>query len=304
MSGILWKRIISLMISFAIISNSSCSHDHGILVIASTDQKGYLRNCGCGNLQLGGLARRASIVKKLKADFSSERILQVDAGGFSEVFTSEGIIKTEMVLQIYRDLGLSAINISVSELGRDANVILEILEETKIPYISANIVSEGSQQPYFPAFVIVEKLNKKIGIIGITEHVRRRWKLKSGEKLKTCDPEIALSKLLPALRDKVDTIVLLAHLPKRKLKDLAKDLVSVDLIVAGDGYSGFEKGNLRGDLKFFFPGVKGQYLGKMSLLFRENGVELLLQEPVPVKKETIPDGAIDSLISQYESSIQ
>ena len=73
-----------------------------LALMISGEQHGYFEPCGCTSNQMGGMARRADLVKKLME--AGWEVRGVDLGGLSRRTIRQAQIKFESSLQALRDL--------------------------------------------------------------------------------------------------------------------------------------------------------------------------------------------------------
>ena len=112
---------------------------------------------------LGGLARRATFLKDLRAAGTNPILL--DAGNlFSTQDNSLSLIKC------YNEIGYDALNIGAQDL---ANVIyISTLENSaEFPFISGNIIHKRSGKPVFKPFTTIERNGFIIAVIGLTNNL-------------------------------------------------------------------------------------------------------------------------------------
>lgn len=195
-------------------------------------------------------------------------MLQLDAGGFADFYGDGGRTKTGALFQIYRRLGVAAVNVTPRELGGNAGDFLAMTRDAPIPLLSANIVDEATGEALFLERLVLEAGGKRVGLIGVTERVLRRWMLADGSALVTADPVERARPLVEALRGECDLLVLLAYIPRWRVRELAEALPGVDVILGSDGVSVSPEPLTVGGAVISYSGRQGEYVGQLGLTGR------------------------------------
>jgi hypothetical protein len=167
------------------------------IVVITGNVQGSLQPHKARLNSLGGLARRATFLKDLRAA-GNEPIL-LDAGNlFNAKDNSIGLIKC------YNEIGYDALNIGAQDLANAINI--SNLEKTaEFPFISANIIHSRSGKPVFKLFTILERNGFIIAVIGLTNNLLENSSGKYGIK----DPIQTGKDLLGKLANRSDYQVVL-----------------------------------------------------------------------------------------------
>ena len=109
---------------------------------------------------------------------------------------------------------------------------LEGLKETKgIPIINATWRDENDQH-HFPASVVIEKANVRIGVIGIAAApTDKRWR----ERIKTISAEQAIVESIQTLPNDLDAVVALGSINDDMALQLAEKKLGIDLLLTTRG---------------------------------------------------------------------
>ncbi|HSZ82014.1 MAG TPA: multiheme c-type cytochrome [Polyangia bacterium] len=145
------------------------------LVYSSNDGAEYER-CGCPVHPLGGLARRAAEVDKIRAE--SDGVVSVDAGdlflpveepraGARPPTASEVERRARLLAAAYARLGVTAFSPGERDLALGAPLLARVLADAKVPVVSANLVDLRGR-PLFAADRLVDVAGVKFGIFGVT----------------------------------------------------------------------------------------------------------------------------------------
>lgn len=209
----------------ALVVESGCSPAAvaPLVILISGDTAGWIVPCGCTSNQSGGLLRRGSYV----ADQAVENdVILADSGGAAGGTSEYQRWKFQAILSGEMAMGLDAHNIGAAEAALGAEYLKEVGDDTKVPFISAN-VRDGESKLLAPAYKIAARGGRRVMLIGVLDP-----KFASGE-LQVSDPQEAILATLSESEEEVDTVVVLAYLPEDALRTLAEALPEVDAVVGG-----------------------------------------------------------------------
>ena len=226
------------------------------------------------------------MIKKIRGENPEEHVLHFDAGAFADFYEDGGEIRTKAIIDAYQHIGIDAVNVTPRELGITFTQFEQIQRSSEVPFISANILVKDTGEPLFEPFVTLKSGEKRIGVVGITDEVPRTWATSDGRALVVADPVSLARPVIEGLAGETDLIILLAYIPKWKIKEVAAALTGIDLILASDGVSATRDFVEIGGSVAGYAGRRGQYLGLVSIVMGES------EEPVEMEyelREITPD---------------
>lgn len=196
--------------------------------------RGEIEPCGCPTLPYGGFERRANALEELRASPLHQPLFQFDAGemllkGF---FSNKGEQKddrAELIAGLAKDLGIDVWAVGPSDLSA---VGLEKLQSLNSPpKISATWTNEQGEW-LFPPFVILEKENIKLGVIGLSEEPTdpEIKKLISFQK-----PQDIIPKILPQLPEDLDLLIGLGSIDDLQAEEIARTAPELALLLTTEG---------------------------------------------------------------------
>ena len=157
----LYFTILFLVLIFSCTKQPTTTGE--FILMATGNVQGSLKPYKIRLDSLGGLARRATFLKDLRATGTDPILL--DAGNlFNEQNNSIGLIKC------YNEIGYDALNIGAQDLANAIN-ISNLEKAAEFPFISANIIHRQSGEPVFKPFTIVERNGIILAIIGLTNNL-------------------------------------------------------------------------------------------------------------------------------------
>jgi 5'-nucleotidase / UDP-sugar diphosphatase len=242
-------------------------------LLATGDVIGYIQTCGCKLTPAGGLSRRSWLVSQIRTDFPGVPIVLLDTGNFSDNPTPGGELRTRMLLETMAKLGTKVAGIGDRELVLGYDELMKHLAGIDIKFISTNIVKDGTTEPVFAPYAVVEAPGRdgkpiRIGVLDVVRY-NPSWQKAGpdGSNLVVAMPGTMLAKYLPEVRAKSDVVVVMAALAKDDAAALASHLQGVDLMLVAYGgvYSTVEEKS---------GSVRMLYLGNQGKRVAENRVTL------------------------------
>lgn len=198
----------------------------------SANNHGEREDCGCKAKPLGGLDRRATLIKLAREGGAQEQqywhkigprtdsVFVVDGGEslFKDAYfdvAKQGVPKHMLELAQGVVEGMNVTPPDVLNIGERELVLgwgaLEVLRKTaKFPMISANLRDE-SGKPLLEPTLIVERGGRKVAFIGLMRSHSRVPDFLKVRKLSVEEPVSAYTKALERLPQDVDAVVLLSN---------------------------------------------------------------------------------------------
>lgn len=235
------------------------------------DVIGFIEDCGCKLNPAGGLSRRAWLFHQLKTNYPTTPLVILDGGNYTDNPTEQGEARTAVLLEQMAKLGTKVVNVGDRELGFGYDEYMKRIAGIPMDFISSNIVKQGTTDPIFKPYSIVEVKGTsgkpvRVGVLGVIRY-SPVW-LKSGpagESLVTAAPADALTRYLPEVRKQSDVVVLLASLSKEDARELAARFQDLDVIVGSYGgiYSAYEENE--GRVRMVYVGNQGKRVGESRI---------------------------------------
>ena len=239
-----------------------------VVLMLTGELHGYIEPCGCSVNQLGGLSRRADLLRQI--DERGWPVTALDAGGLvNSPNRRQGKFKFDMILKCLVDMRYAGIAMGVEELQLGFD-FLSFHKPEELPFLSANLVF--FEDPLFtgaplPGRVItVGKV--KIGVIAVfgpdlEETARPGGQAAGGFEFKVLPPVESIKRQLAAIdSQKPDLWVLLSHERYDETKKLAEFFPQFDIIVTAGGPEDPEpRPKLVGEKTLLVaPGQKGKHV--------------------------------------------
>jgi 5'-nucleotidase len=184
----------------------------------------------------GGPARVASLLQRLEAD--NPNTISVLAGDFlspsalgTAVVDGQRLDGRQMV-DVLNVMGLDYATIGNHEFDLREPAFLARIQESRFRWISSNVArTDGRALPGVASHVIIHVGSPagslRLGLIGLTmERDQPQW-------ARVADAAVAADEMAALLRDSVDALVAITHLPLARDVALAEAVAPIDLILGG-----------------------------------------------------------------------
>jgi cytochrome c554/c'-like protein len=252
------------------------------VLLLTGEQHGYLEPCGCSIHQLGGMARRADLVRIL----TEERkwpVAGLDVGGVPKRDRRQDQIKYLALFDAFKMLNYSAVAIGLEELKLGADFLLQQQvsdpEEMKkaVALMGANVALYDPPLEGWPiASRIVQVGTVKVGVSAIVGLSLRNEVAPVGamSNITIRDSAEVLPAVITALQaEKPDFLVLLSHGSVDEAKQLSEKFPAFRIILtAGGPEEPDKKPVVVGNTWIVQAGTKGKRVGVLGY-FPDNKTE-------------------------------
>jgi hypothetical protein len=204
------------------------------LVITGMED-GYLEPCGCSGYDRmkGGMARRASFFQKLRHDYGWP-VVGLDVGGLIHGFGGQASLKFQTLVESKRKMGYEAITFGADDLRLPAGELAAVAVNEPVIFVDANVGLLGKPGEIPPATRVIEAGGMKIGVTAILG--KSYLKELHNDEIQTVDPDAALAKVIPELKQKTDYVVLLAHATQKEAEALGQKFPDLNVVVSSEGW--------------------------------------------------------------------
>ena len=282
------------------------SSAHATSILYSNDVLGEVEPCGCRVDPMGGILRRAGLLKSLEAEKKGP-FLQVDAGNFlfeSKDFPESLIesrkIQARALVAAHEKMGLEVTVPGDKDFALGVDVYRQILSKSKIKILAANLLSDG--KPLFPGSAIFQKKGGdgkvvRIGVVGLV-----------GETIPypaplTVEPRLAaFERERAALEGKIDLLVVLSHSGMEPDLELAKKLKGVALIVGAHSQSFTQDPVVENGITLVQSSYRNQYIGVVPVesIAKPDTYSLV---GLDISYEKKPDAAMKKILADMNKAL-
>ncbi len=142
--------------------------------------------------------------------------------------------KARLILESFNLMGYVALGIGDDDLTLGKDFLLEMSKKAQFPFLSSNIVDEGSGKLLFQPYLLKEMAGLRIGIFSLlSPDVFSSPSDPRRKGLAFRDPFETAQAMIKELQPKTNLIILLSHLSYPKDVELAQNTSSIQLIIGG-----------------------------------------------------------------------
>lgn len=223
---------------------------------------------------MAGLARRATLVKELREEYSN--LLLLDAGDFFQGTPYFNFFNGELEVRAMNLLGYDAVTLGNHEFDNGVEFLANALRDAKFDVVCSNYdFTNTPLQRIIKPYVIKEVAGQRVGIVAMSINPKGLIAPNNVNGITYNDPYESVIKLAKRLRDDqgCSMIICLSHIGHNyegspSDLDFAKLSSSIDLVVGGHSHTYLEKAleltNAEGEpIVVTQAGSKGQYVGKL-----------------------------------------
>ena len=210
-------------------------------------------------------------MSQLKTNYPGAPVLLLDTGNFSDNPTVEGERRTATLLKAMASLGYRAINVGERDLGLGYDDFKQRTKGIDVPFISSNIVKQGTKDPVFPPYVILDAKGSdgkpiRVGVLGVVRY-NPVWQKAGpdGSNLAVTRPADAIGTYLPELESKSDVVVLLASIAKDDAYEIARRFPRLNLILGAYGGIVSTVDENQGGVRIYYMGNQGKRIGESRI---------------------------------------
>ena len=326
MVGRNWAAHAASVAVLVMAGGDACAATQSLTILHDNDIHGHLRafcyvEVAKGpeeHCDVGGAARRATLVKRLRAEAKVPTLL-VDSGDT----TTRGPLATEYE-GVDEIAAMNAIGYDLAAIGNnefklkdaaDAHDfagaqadLARLVHDSHFPWICANATeADGSMLPGVKPYVVRRIGRLRVAFLGLTAPRSQSYPQTKG--LKFTDPVEAAKIWVPKARAEADVVIAVTHIGVIDDQRLARQSRGIDAIVGGDShtylYNLIEEKNLDGAVvPIVQDGEFGVRLGVFNLTFegdKAHGWRLAKYDDAlqAVDGPVMPDPALAALAERY-----
>lgn len=303
-----WESVLRTLFAAAFVAavpgTSGAQDTKKAVIVSSASVSGETVSCGCKKKDIGGIARKATVVAETRAQ--NESVLLVDAGDWGSVSEFKPWMRTEFVWETMRDLEYDVVTPGPNEMIRGKEALGDLLAAAPgIQVVSANVTDKEGNL-LWPEYTLVEKGGITYGVTGVTDKAYYSFNLSRGlvekDDFEFQDLTESLQRVLPRIRSEADVVVVLLHTGSGDADRVAKNIEGADVIVVGHapGYKFLPE--RMGETLLIKAGNRGQYVNVLELtLDPDKGVIDYNGESLPMGDAVVENPAYKDRVESFNA---
>jgi 2',3'-cyclic-nucleotide 2'-phosphodiesterase (5'-nucleotidase family) len=260
-------------------------------LVYESDTRAYYRPCGCNQNSAGGLSRRATLLKDLRAEPAP--VLVCTAGDFygtADVFNEA---KSRFVARMMELFEYDAIGVGEMDLNFGLATLVADARAFRLPVVCANLVSHvdslrvrtdgpagvaaDRSRLAFPPYRVVTRAGTRFGFVGLLSPATQMQPADKAHAPVAAvdyalgDPVEVAQAVVPELRAACDVLVVLAHMSDTEAAQLVERVPGIDLVVLGHDPQGHPIGvpQTAGGAYIVRATSQGQNIGELCIRLDE-----------------------------------
>jgi 5'-nucleotidase / UDP-sugar diphosphatase len=231
-SGILIGAIILCCV---LTPQASWADTANLSILFTGDTHGHLRSFYDNSTKpVGGVAKRAIFFKEKRRHQKNMSWVTLDSGDALSGTPLSEVFKGYLDVEAMNRLGYDAMCLGVHDFDYGADVLRKRMGEAKFSVLSANVLDATTGKPLATPYVILERGNMKIAVIGLTTgELDQRVAPQNFAGLRVEDPVDTAKRLIPEIRPQANIIIALTHIGVNEDIRLASEVQDIDVIVGG-----------------------------------------------------------------------
>lgn len=265
---------------------------------------------------IGGIARRAALVQKIRTEQKSRGIpvWLTDVGDFLDGTPFSTEYKGQADVEAMNATGYDFSTFGNHDFNMTLDQFRKLLSQVKNPVLLSNAVERGSGKPLGQTWRIEKVGSLRVGLFGLVTPDAGTYQA-AKEGVDILDAIKTATEVVATLRKKADVVVLLSHCGKALDRKLADEVPGIDVIVGGHSHTRMPTGAFAwhgDDLKV--DDVTGTIivqafqwggeLGRLDLLFARDRkgvwrVDRYRSRLLPITKEMPADPAVAGVVDRF-----
>ncbi|MDZ7861085.1 MAG: hypothetical protein U5O15_10560 [Candidatus Krumholzibacteriota bacterium] len=291
------QRVVLLSVFFLIFSLLvSCSKKDSsrradlkgrtdLTVLFTSGLHGKIRSCGCAVIDMGGLGRMATYVKRTKR--KTDNLIFLSCGDDFSLDLSFSMDKADLLMECYELMGLDVFTTGEIEYIFGLDYLIDIDELFSFDFVVSNLVySENRERVFKPAYLIKElDTGLRVGITGLLDDSVRFPDYIDRSKFRLEPAVDTLKAVAERMKDEADLLIVLSHMELDATRRVLSEVPLFDIAVTGHGSQRIDKIERVGETLLLGVGGDGKYIGKLDLeISRKGEIEYSSVKLVPLEK--------------------
>ena len=252
-----------------------------------------------GPCTAGGYARIATLVEARRRQYPDAMVL-LDGGdtfhGTYPVIQTKG----ELLVPILNQLKFDAMT-AHWDFAYGPRRLTELAGQLTFPILGINVFHDGSNEPFFPGYRVLERGGVRIGVIGVACNiVDNMMPPRFSEGIRFSLGRDELAPVIETLRrdEQVDLVVLLSHLGLPRTHKLLTETPGVDVCLCGHIHDRITQPLHPNGTILIESGYHGIFLGELLLTLEDGRIVDHRHQLTEVAESVPPDPAMQSLIDR------
>jgi 5'-nucleotidase/UDP-sugar diphosphatase len=185
---------------------------------------------------IGGVARRATVIRQLREQLQPYPALVIDAGDYMDGTPFSLEFRGEADVACMNACGYDLRHAGQPRVQQPAGGGAAPGADGTLPDSSANLRYRDTGEPLVPPYVITQVGELRVALFGLVITDTQNYR-GARERVQVLNPFEVTRQLVPQLRQQADVVILISHLGIGDDERLARDVPGIDVIVGGHSHT-------------------------------------------------------------------
>ena len=185
---------------------------------------------------IGGVARRATLIRRLREALQPYPALVIDAGDYMDGTPFSLEFQGEADVACMNACGYDFATLGNHEFSNPLDIVLRLVNMGKFQTVCANLRYRDSGEPLVPPYVITQVGELRVALFGLVLQDTQNYR-GARERVEVLNPFEVARTLVPQLRQQADVVILISHLGFSDDERLAREVPGIDVIVGGHSHT-------------------------------------------------------------------
>jgi 5'-nucleotidase / UDP-sugar diphosphatase len=270
---------------------------------------------------VGGVTRRAALIKKIMQEVGPKNVLLVDSGSMLTGTAFSDMTQGEVDCAAYQLMQYDAVGLGPHDFDYGKKTLIDYRKTFRIPWVSANVVVRNNFQNFMRPYVL-KYAGMRVGMIGFSNPDTPTLTRRDNVSGLIFNPPGASAKGLHSILKKdADFFIALSQLGAEADKKFAKDNTFLHVIIGGFSRTVLNKptvetkadGSIAGPI-IVQAGSQGLYLGRLDLTIdghrdpktkkEEYSVTDYKYQLIPITADLPEDPSMVDLLAKYKEKLK
>jgi len=260
--------VLFLTLAFDGVAGATCVEGQRLALLHFNDFHGQLEPYTDPetHASVGGIARLAAAVEKVRAEDPGRAVLLLFAGDLLQGTVTSSLFLGVPDVVLFDKLGVDAAVMGNHDLDYGQDAFRHLAALAHFPFLTANVQTLPEPLPVKPHVVVSKPGGLKVAVLGLTtRELTTTTHPRNVGGVRVEDPLVVALRLTATLRDEGDMLIVLSHMGIAEDRELAREVPDIDVIVGGHNHNLYAQPVMVGDVAIVQAGDRGRWLGRMDL---------------------------------------